>query len=95
MVKKLIQLEEGNIAISRPDKLGYEFLPCIPYRKGDVVSQIGVGIMLKVSNLIKGALEEGFYEVQIITGPAQGETVLVPCSLTGGLEKVPSKRQPK
>lgn len=95
MVKKLALLEEGNIAISRPDKMGYEFLPCIPFRKGDILYQIGIGVMLKVSKLVKGALGDGFYEIQIVTGQSQGETVLVPCSLTGALEKVPSKRQPR
>lgn len=86
-------LNPGEVVISRAQKQGFDFLPCIPIRKDDFSLRISDGIMLEILEVKAFSVENNVYVAEIITGDSASDKVYISTGFTSCLEKIPSKKR--
>jgi hypothetical protein len=81
---------EGEVCIVKAKPLGYDFLPCIPARRGDDTIELKDGILLNCLGLVETGPGSWFYKMEVITGKQAGDLIFVGHQLAQLLEMVPS-----
>lgn len=87
-----IRFAEGAKVIVRTKVAGYDFLPVLPARKGDDALDLKDGIILHCLGCKEVQPGIWMYEMEVVTGSKQGDTVWVGLKLDHLLEEIPSRR---
>lgn len=87
------KFDDGDVCIVKAKPLGFDFLPCIPARRGDDTLELRDGILLNCLGLKEVGPNSWFYQMEIITGGQAGDLIFVGHQLADLLERVPNHRR--
>jgi hypothetical protein len=93
MSEPLHKFDLGDVCLVSAKIKGFDFLPCIPARRGDDALELKDGILLHCLGLKEVGPNSWFYQMEIVTGSKAGDLIFVGHQLGHLLEKVPSHKR--
>lgn len=84
-----ISFEENAICVVKAKKRGFDYLPVFPSKLGDQALELFEGTMLKCIGKKQVQDDVWFFEMEVVTGKCQGDTVYVGEGVAHLLEEVP------